>query len=130
MTAALGLAQQAQQAEPPKPPVHAEPEEEDTSAKPQKEYVFNPIQAETELKTARFYRKGGKWKAVAIRAEEATRWNPQSAEAFLLLGEARDKLNEWKAAKAAYEKYLQLAPEARNVEEIRKRLSKLPAQKS
>jgi tetratricopeptide (TPR) repeat protein len=127
MTAALGVAQQAT---PPKPPVHAEPEEEDTSAKPPKEYVFNPIQAESELKTARFYRKTGKWKAVAIRAEEATKWNPQSAEAFLLLGEARDKLNDVKAARAAYEKYLQLAPEAKNAEEIKKRLTKLPAVKS
>jgi outer membrane protein assembly factor BamD (BamD/ComL family) len=127
MTAWLGLAQEAA---PPKPPVHAEPEEEDTSAKPAKEYTFNPIQAESELKTARFYRKGGKWKAVAIRAEEATKWNPQSAEAFLMLGEARDKLNELKAARAAYEKYLQLAPEAKNAEDIRKRVAKLASVKS
>jgi len=71
--------------------------------------------------------KRGSAKGAAQRFEEAAKWNPQSAEAYLLLGEAREKMGETKAAKAAYEKYLELAPEAKNAGEIRKRMGKLTA---
>lgn len=120
----------AQQAEPPKEkaqqPPYAEPEEEDASAKPKKEYVFNPLQAETEIKTGKFYMKRGKWKAASMRFEEALLWNGQAAEAYLLLGEAREKMGESAAAKSAYEKYLQVAPDTKEAPEVKKRLGKLP----
>ena len=115
-------------AQPPseKPPEHALPEEEDESAKP-KEYVFNPIQAENELKVARFYMKRGSHKAAALRCEEALKWNPQSAAALLLLGEAREKLRDGKAAAEAYRRFLDLAGDSKEAPEIRKRLARLEA---
>lgn len=110
-------------AQPPQPPV-AEPEEEDVGPK-EREYVFNPIQAQTELRIGKDYFKRGRSKAAALRFEEALKWNPQLAEAALKLGAAREKLHDFKAATAAYNKYLELAPAAKNAADIRKRLDKL-----
>lgn len=98
-----------------------EPPEEDESHKA-KEYDFNPLQASKELKVGQFYFKKGSFKAAAKRFEEATRWDPSSAEAFLRLGETLDKLKDDAAAKLAYSKYLELAPEAKNAAAIKKRL--------
>ena len=108
-----------------KPPAVAEPAEEDTSLTTTKEYVFNPIQAENEIKVGRFYGKQGKWKAAAGRFGEAVKWNPRSAEGYLLLGEAEEKLRDSKSARAAYEKYLQLAPGTKEAADVRKRLARL-----
>jgi len=110
---------------PPSPPP-AEPEEEDVTAK-ERTYEFNPIQAENELKVGRFYMRRGRWKAAAGRFEEATKWNPQSAEAWRLLGEAREKLKEFAAARAAYEKFLEIAGDSKDAVGVRRRLEKLPA---
>ncbi len=107
-----------------KPPEHALPEEEDESAKP-KEYTFNPIQAESELKVARFYMKRGSHKAAALRCEEALKWNPQSPAAYMLLGEAREKLRDKKAAAEAYRKFLEIAGDSKDAGAVRKRLEKL-----
>ena len=112
----LALAQQ-------KPPDPPEPPEEEESSKP-KEYSFNPLQASKELKIGQFYFKKGKYSAAANRFEEATKWDPTSAEAFLRLGEAREKLKDAAAAKAAYQKYLELAPDARNAAAIRKKIGR------
>ncbi len=62
-------------------------------------------------------------KAAAKRFEEATRWNPSFSEAFLRLGETREKIADWKAAKAAYERYLQLEPNGGKAEAIRRKLA-------
>jgi tetratricopeptide (TPR) repeat protein len=116
------------QAAPPKPPAAEpppdEPEEEDAAAKP-KEYSFNPLQAEQEIKIGRYYMRRGSHKAAAGRFIEATKWNPQSAEAWLLLGEAREKLKDPKGAKEAYRKYLDLAPDEKNSKSVRKKIEKL-----
>ncbi|MBS1835311.1 MAG: tetratricopeptide repeat protein [Acidobacteria bacterium] len=106
-----------------RPPVVEEPPEEDESAKP-KEYILNPLQAEKELRIGNFYAKKGSFRAAAQRYQEATMWNPTSAEAFLKLAEAREKLADWKSAKAAYQKYLELDPESKQAPEIQKKLSK------
>ncbi|MCS7024782.1 MAG: tetratricopeptide repeat protein [Bryobacteraceae bacterium] len=105
----------------PAQPELVEPPEEDESHKA-KEYEFNPLQAAQELKVGQFYFKKGSFKAAARRFEEATRWDPTSAEAFLRLGEALEKLKEEAAARKAYAKYLELAPQAKNAAAIRKRL--------
>lgn len=116
MLAALGLWAQ----EPPKP---AEPPEEDESLAP-KEYAFNPLQAEKELQVGNFYFKKGNYRAAAARYEEATRWNPGFAEAYLRLGEAREKLKDAAGAQKAFEKYLELEPEGKRAAEIRKKLGR------
>jgi len=110
---------------PPKPPVQEDiPPEEDAAAKP-KEYAFNPLQAETEMRIGGYYFKKGKYRAAADRFREATRWNPTLAEAFVRLGEAEEKQHNAKAAREAYAKYLEVAPDAKDAAQIKKKLSKL-----
>jgi tetratricopeptide (TPR) repeat protein len=128
MLALAGLLRASQPPAPPPSPPPAEPEEEDVTAK-ERTYEFNPIQAENELKIGRFYMRRGKWKAAAGRFEEATKWNPQLAEAWRLLGEAREKLKDAAAAREAYGKFLELAGDSKEAGEVRKRLEKLPAPK-
>lgn len=102
----------------------AEPPEEDEAAKP-KEYAFNPLQAEKEIQVGEFYLKKGSLAAAVARFTEATRWNPTLALAYLKLGEAEERFKDRKAAKDAYSKYLELAPDAKNAAEIKKKLQKL-----
>jgi tetratricopeptide (TPR) repeat protein len=115
--------------ESPKPPVvEVEPPEEDEAAKP-KEYAFNPLQAEKELRIGNFYWKKKSYKAAALRYEEATKWNPSDAEAWFRLGEAREKLKLSAEARAAYEQFLELAQDDKRALEVKKRVAKLPPSK-
>jgi tetratricopeptide (TPR) repeat protein len=102
----------------------AEPPEEDDSSKPV-EYAFNPLQAEKELQVGEFYLKKGSYGAAIKRFTEATKWNPTLADAYLKLGEAAEKYKDVKAAKEAYAKYLELAPDAKGAPAVRKKLQKM-----
>jgi tetratricopeptide (TPR) repeat protein len=102
----------------------ANPPEEDKSLATH-EYGFNPVQAQKEIRTGNYYFKKGSYRAAAGRFEEATKWNSGDPEAWLRLGEAQEKLRDKRAAHAAYEKYLELATDAKNSDEIRKKLEKL-----
>jgi tetratricopeptide (TPR) repeat protein len=117
LLAALLWSQQPKQQEPVEPP------EEDEELIP-KEYAFNPLQAQKELTVGNFYFKKGSWRAAAGRFEEATKWNPGFADAWLRLGEAREKLKDVKGAREAYRKFLDLADDKR-VAEVKKRLASL-----
>ena len=109
----------------PKPEIQEElPPEEDVAAKP-KEYSFNPLQADNEMKIGAYYMKRGKFRAAAQRYQEATLWNPGLALAYARLGAADEKAHEKKAAREAYAKYLEVAPDAKDAEDIRKRMKKL-----
>ncbi|MGI8743840.1 MAG: tetratricopeptide repeat protein [Bryobacteraceae bacterium] len=110
----------AQQTKPPRQ--QAEPPEEDESLQP-KEYVFNPLQANKEMEIGNYYFKKHSYRAAAKRFTEATKWNPTDAAAFLRLGEADDKLKDTAAAHQAYAKYLELQPDAKNADAIKKRLA-------
>jgi tetratricopeptide (TPR) repeat protein len=129
LSLALAIAASGQQAPSKKetPPAAAPqeqaPPEEDTSLVP-KEYSFNPLQAANELKIGNYYFKKGNYRAAAQRFTEATKWNGTLAEAFLRLGEAKEKQHDKKAAAAAYAKYLEIAPDAKDAEEIKKRIAK------
>jgi len=105
-------------------PKPAEPPEEDELLIP-KEYSFNPLQAEKELKVGEFYLRKGSYKAAARRFQEATKWNPGFAEAYLRLGEAQEKLKDHAGARVAYAKFLELAPNHKRASEIKRRLSRL-----
>ena len=106
----------------PKPdPVEVEPPEEDESLKP-KEYSFNPLEAQRDLRTGEYYFKKGNFKAAAKRFEEATLYDPNLADAFLRLGESREKLHDKKGAKAAYAKYLELKPDSKTAPSIKKKI--------
>jgi len=115
-----GIFAQEQKAQEPKP---EEPPEEDADLKP-KEYSFNPLQAEKEVKIGDFYLKKGSWRAAAKRYQEATKWSPGYAEAWLRLGDAQEKLKDSKAARESYAKYIELAPDTKQAASLKKKLGK------
>ena len=99
------------------------PPEED-KAKIKETYSFNPLQSKKDVTVGEEYFKKGSFNAAASRFREATKWNDGNADAWLRLGDAEAKLKDMKAAREAWEKYLQLAPDAKNAAEVRKRLLK------
>lgn len=104
-------------------PVEAPPEE-DEAYKPIK-YSFNPVQSQKDVSVGDYYFKQHDYKAAAIRYLDATRWNDGNSNAWLRLGEASEKKKDKKAAVEAYAKYLKLEPDAKNADEIKKRIDKL-----
>lgn len=111
-----------EQSAPPAPddPDFKDLKEEDETITTAKEYAFNPLQATKEIKVGDYYMKKGSFKAASLRFQEATRWNPQDADAFLKLGYAKEKLKDVKGAKAAWKKYIELAPDSKKAEELKK----------
>ena len=112
--------------EKPKPPQQQqqqEPPEEDEVLK-EKEYSFNPLQAEKEITIGNFYFKKRSYKAAALRFEEATKWNPSSGEAFLRLGEAQEKMRQPDKAMESFAKFLEVAPDHKRAAEIQKKIKK------
>jgi tetratricopeptide (TPR) repeat protein len=107
---------------PPKDQQDQQPPEEDEALKP-KEYGFNPLEAEHDVQIGNYYFKKGNLKAAMNRFREATRWNPSFAEAFLRLGETEEKLKDKQAAKEAYSKYLELSPDGKEAEAVKKKLA-------
>jgi outer membrane protein assembly factor BamD (BamD/ComL family) len=104
------------------PPEDVQLPPEEDKAKIQQQYSFNPLQSQRDVTVGEFYFKKGDFKAAAGRFREATKWNDGNAEAWLRLGDAEYKMKDSKAAHEAWEKYLQLAPEAKNAAEVRKKL--------
>jgi tetratricopeptide (TPR) repeat protein len=100
------------------------PPEEDKSNAPMV-YSFNPVQSNHDVMIGDEYFKKGNYTAALGRYDDATKWNDGNAEAWLRLGEAQEKKSNPKAAREAYQKYLELAPDAKNAAEIKKRLAKL-----
>jgi tetratricopeptide (TPR) repeat protein len=106
------------------PPEEDNPPEEDASVAP-KVYPLNPLESERNIKVGNFYMRQRTlrgYRAAAGRFEDATRYNPNSAEAFFRLGEAQQKLKNKDAAKAAFEKVVQLAPDSKLAHEAKKKL--------
>jgi len=131
---ACALAAQQQQPPPQKKnppaakPEEVEPPEEDESLLPE-QCVLNPLEATRNISAGNFYFKKGNFRAAANRFKRATCWDPSSAEAFLRLAESAEKMKDRDAARDAYEKYLALAPDAKNSAEIKKKLAKIPPKK-
>jgi Flp pilus assembly protein TadD len=128
--AAFGAQQPPPQTPPPPPPEPAVqepkqlPPEEDTDLKTE-QYSFNPVKSKRDVGVGLEYFKKGNFKAAADRFTTATKWNEGNAEAWLRLGEAEEKRGNLKAARTAYQKYLDLSPDAKNASEVKKRLEKL-----
>src|SRR5262245_18227876 len=80
-----------------KPPESAIPPEEDKSLTV-RDYGFNPVQAQKEIRTGNYYFKKGSYRAAVGRFQEATKWNSADPEAWLRLGEAQEKLKDKKGA--------------------------------
>lgn len=100
------------------------PPEEDKTTAPET-FSFNPVQSQREVTAGDFYFKKGNYTAAANRYVRATKWNDGNAEAWLRLGEAQEKKSNAKAAVEAYERYLELSPDAKNVNDVKKKLAKL-----
>lgn len=108
------------------PPDETNPPEEDASVAP-KVYPYNPLEAQRCVSIGNFYmRKGSKgYRAALGRYEDATKYDPNSAEAFFKLGEVEEKLNNKDAAKTAFEKAIRLAPDSKLAREAKKKLTGL-----
>jgi Flp pilus assembly protein TadD len=100
------------------------PPEEDAAAIPE-QYSFNPVKSKRDVSVGEFYFKKGDYKGAAQRFTSATKWNDGNAEAWLRLGETKEKQQDADGAREAYERFLQLAPNAKNTGEVKKRLEKL-----
>jgi tetratricopeptide (TPR) repeat protein len=88
-------------------------------------HSFNPVESAHDVKVGEEYFKKGNYRAAAERFRDATEWNQGNAEAWLRLGEAEEKREQPKSAREAYQKYLQLAGNAKNAADVKKRLEKL-----
>ena len=100
-------------------------DEDEDFAPPAQEYVFNPVQAQSELKIGNFYWKKGSHRAAERRYLEATRWDTGLAEAYRRLGMAREKLSEPAAAATAYTRFLEIEPTGKTARKVRARLATL-----
>ena len=102
----------------------AVPPEEDTSIG-STTYSFNPLQAKKDIEVGNEYAKKHSYRAAAGRYLSATKYNDGDAEAWLRLGEMDEKLRDKSGAHDAYAKYLEIASDAKNAAEIKKRMEKL-----
>ena len=62
------------------------------------------------------------FRAALGRYEDATRYNPSSAEAFFKVAEAEEKLKNKDAARVAFQKVIQIAPDSKLAQEAKKKL--------
>ncbi len=99
------------------------PPEEDESLVPEK-VPLNPMEAERSIKVGTFYMHKGKYRAALQRFELAAKYNPRSPDAFYMVGEAEEKLNNKDEAKVAFEKVVKLAPNTKLAEEAQKKIKK------
>lgn len=99
------------------------PPEEDESVMPEK-FVLNPLESERNIRVGNYYWHKGKYRAAAGRYTRATRYNPNSPEAFFKLGEAEAKLKNTDAARQAFQRVMALAPDSKLASEAKKKLSK------
>ncbi len=122
--------QKSTQAKPSTPPARQgsdeelPPEDDDGSVRP-KVYAFDPLECERNIKVGNFYMHQGKpagYRAALGRYEDATKYNPTSAEAFFKLGEAEEKLKDKDAARTAFQRVVRLAPDSKLAQEAKKKL--------
>ena len=92
---------------------------------PPKVYTYNPVQAKREMDVGAYHMRRSNWAAAESRYEEATKWNPRMADAWLKLAEAREKRGESEKAIEAYQKYLQLEPHAKKKSDVEKSIARL-----
>jgi len=106
------------------PDDEALPPEDDESVAP-KVYPLDPLESARNIKVGDFYMHQGKpagYRAALGRYEDATKYNPSSAEAFFKLGEAEEKLKNKNAAKIAFERVIQLAPDSKLAHEAKRKI--------
>lgn len=97
--------------------------EEDESVAPKK-FVLNPLESERNLKIGNFYFSKKDYHGALGRYEDATKFNPNSAEAFLKVGQTEEKLHHPDKAKIAFKKVAELAPDTKAGKEAKKKIKK------
>jgi tetratricopeptide (TPR) repeat protein len=102
----------------------AVPAEEDKSFLSE-EHSFNPLQSQKSVEVGDHYLRNGKVQGAIYRYQDATLWNDGNAEAWRKLGQAEEKMKDTKAAKDAYQKYLELSPDAKDAAAIRRKLQSM-----
>ncbi|MBV8897387.1 MAG: tetratricopeptide repeat protein [Acidobacteriaceae bacterium] len=115
---------QSAQKQQPANPDETNPPEEDASVAP-KTYAFDPLEAQRCIGIGNFYmHKGSKgYRAALGRYEDATKYDPHSAEAFFRVGEVEEKLNNKDAAKIAFQRAVKLSPDSKFGKEAKKKLA-------
>jgi TolA-binding protein len=84
--------------------------------------VLNPLESERNIKVGNYYWDKKNYRAALGRYQDATRYNPSSQEAFFKVGEAEKKLKNKDAAKTAFQKVIQLAPDSKLAQEAKRKL--------
>lgn len=101
------------------------PPDEDAAANSTEKIAFNPVKSKRDVSVGDYYFHKGDYKAASERFREATQCDESNSQAWLRLAESDEKRGLTKSARAAYEKYLQIAPESKAAGDVKKRLEKL-----
>jgi tetratricopeptide (TPR) repeat protein len=114
--------QKQSQPAPQRPPEDEQmPPEEDESAAPET-FPLDPLESDRNIKVGNYYWHKGNYRAALQRYERATKYNPSSADAFFKVGEAEEKLKNKGAAKAAFQRVIQISPDSKTAHEAKKKL--------
>jgi tetratricopeptide (TPR) repeat protein len=105
------------------PPAEDEqmPPEEDESVAPET-FPLDPLESDRNIKVGNYYWHKGNYRAALQRYERATKYNPSSADAFFKVGEAEEKLKHKDAARAAFQRVIQISPDSKAAHEAKKKL--------
>jgi tetratricopeptide (TPR) repeat protein len=95
--------------------------EDDDSVRPET-FPLNPLESDRNIRVGNFYWHRGKYRAALERYERAAKYNPSSAEAFFKVGEAEEKLKNKDAARAAFQRVIQVAPDSKMAHDAKKKL--------
>ena len=86
---------------------------------------WDPLRAEKDLEVGKYYMKKGDIDAAIDRFQDAAEAKPGYAIPYRFLGDAYEKKGKKKPAVKAYQRYLDLYPQAEDGDKIRKRIEKL-----
>ena len=90
-----------------------------------KEYTLDPVKAKKEVAVGDFYMRKNSFTAAAKRFEEAAKWQPKLAVAYLKLGQALERKDDPYRAAQAYKKFIELAPGDKQAKELHKKIEML-----
>lgn len=92
---------------------------------PAQKILSDDERVEEDLSVAHFYQQSGNLNGAYMRAKDAVKIQPQTADAHLALGEIAQKMGKRGEAITEYTKYLELDPDGDAAKAARKSLEKL-----
>jgi len=87
--------------------------------------INNSAPAQHDVEVGQYYMKKEKYDAAIDRFQDAAKLLPDYAITYRLMGEAYEKKKFLSEAMAAYQKFLTVAPNDKDAEEMRKRVARL-----